>query len=428
MHAASRLPAHTQRTLALVLAGGRGSRLQELTQRRAKPAVPFGGNYRIIDFTLSNCVNSGLRRIGVLTQYKAHDLIHHVRRAWGFLRPELDEFVELLPAQQRTPQEDWYSGTADAVYQNLDIVRQHRPDLVLVLAGDHVYKMDYTKLLAWHVERAADVTVACIEVPLHSARAFGVMEVDRDHRVIGFLEKPERPPCMPASPDHALASMGIYVFNAEFLSRQLVRDASRPDSGHDFGGDLLPYLVPRHRVFAHPFRQACVGSAAAAEPYWRDVGTIDAYWAANLDLTAAVPGLDLYDPSWPIGADRRPRPPTKFVCDQDGRRGTAVDSLVADGCVVSGATVRRSVLSTDVAVEPGAVVEESVLLPNSVVGRGCRLRRVILDEGCRVPAGLAVGGSLQHDTLPLPRTPAGVTLLTADALDRLDCPATAVAV
>jgi len=420
------LPPPSQRTLTLVLAGGRGSRLQELTQWRAKPAVPFGGNYRIIDFTLSNCVNSGLRRIGVLTQYKAHDLIHHVRRAWGFLRPELDEFVELLPAQQRTVDESWYKGTADAVYQNLDIVRRHRPALILVLAGDHIYKMDYAKLLAWHVERAADVTVGCIEVPLHAARAFGVMDIDRDHRVIGFLEKPELPPCMPASPDRALASMGIYVFNAEFLYGLLDRDAGRQRSRHDFGGDLLPDLVPRHRVFAHPFRQACVGSAA--EPYWRDVGTLDAYWAANLDLTAPVPALDLYDPGWPIGTDRRPRPPAKFVCGPDGRGGTAVDSLVADGCVVSGATVRRSVLSADVTVEPGAVVEESVLLPNSVVGRGCRLHRVILDEGCRVPAGLAVGDAPRHDTLPLPRSSAGVTLLTADILDRLDCPAPAIAV
>src|SRR3990172_7521318 len=310
MQPAARSPALTQRTLALVLAGGRGSRLQELTQRRAKPAVPFGGNYRIIDFTLSNCVNSGLRRIGVLTQYKAHDLIHHVRRAWGFLRPELDEFVELLPAQQRTAGESWYKGTADAVYQNLDIVRRHRPALILVLAGDHVYKMDYAKLLAWHVERAADATVACIEVPLHAAPAFGVMEIDRDHRVVGFLEKPEQPPCMPASPDRALASMGIYVFNAEFLYGLLDRDAGRQESRHDFGGDLLPNLVPRHRVFAYPFRQACVGGASA--PYWRDVGTLDAYWAANLDLTDPVPGLDLYDPGWPICTDRRPRPPAEI--------------------------------------------------------------------------------------------------------------------
>jgi glucose-1-phosphate adenylyltransferase len=339
-----------RKTYALVLAGGRGSRLMQLTDWRAKPAVPFGGKLRIIDFPLSNCVNSGIRRIGVLTQYKAHSLIQHVARGWGFLEANLGEFIDIVPAQQRV-QENWYVGTANAVFQNLDILRQANPEYVLVLAGDHVYKMDYATMLADHVAKSADVSVACIEVPLTDACAFGVMGIDENRLVTSFAEKPNHPAPFPGKPGRALASMGIYVFNARFLYEQLVRDAADPNSCHDFGKDLIPYLVSHRRVYAHQFADSCVNMVGDV-PYWRDVGTVDAYWEANMDLTKVVPELNLYDDDWPILSLQQQYPAAKFVFDDDGRRGVAIDSLVSGGCIVSGATIRRSLLSSN-ARNPG---------------------------------------------------------------------------
>jgi glucose-1-phosphate adenylyltransferase len=341
-----------QRVYALVLAGGRGTRLYQLTDHRAKPALPFAGKLNIIDFALSNCVNSGIRRIGVLTQYKAQSLIRHIERGWGFLQSSLGEFIDIVPAQQQMG-DSWYSGTANAVWQNLGIVREARPELVLVLAGDHVYKMDYARLIAEHVGSGADATVACVEVPLDEARPFGVVAVDDQGRVLSFTEKPSRPEPMPDKPGHALVSMGIYVFATDFLYAQLADDARRPDSQHDFGRDLIPYLVRHHRVQAHRFADSCV-NMVGDKPYWRDVGTIDAFWEANMDLTHVTPELNLYDDDWPILSLQRQVPPAKFVFDDDGRRGLAIDSLVSGGCIVSGATVRRSVLFSKVRVRKAA--------------------------------------------------------------------------
>ncbi|UCE31748.1 MAG: glucose-1-phosphate adenylyltransferase, partial [Burkholderiales bacterium] len=369
-------PQLARSTLAIVLAGGRGSRLGPLTDFRAKPAVPFGGKFRIIDFTLSNCVNSGIRRIGIATQYKAQSLIRHVQRGWSFLDGRFDEFVELLPAQQRVTA-DWYLGTADAVYQNLEILREYKPTYVLVLAGDHVYKMDYTKMLSEHVERAADMTVACMEVPRGDATSFGVIAVDEQARVTGFVEKPADPPAMPGREDVALASMGIYVFNAPFLYEQLMRDALDPRSEHDFGRNIIPHLIERrYRVFAHGFGQSCVNMTRGV-PYWRDVGTIDAFWAANLDLARVEPDLNLYDHDWPIWTYQEQLPPAKFVFDEEKRRGSAIDSMVSGGCVISGATVRRSVLFSNVRLHSYSAVDETVILPNVDIGRHARLRRCV---------------------------------------------------
>lgn len=340
----------TKNSLALVLAGGRGSRLGPLTDWRAKPAVPFGGKFRIIDFCLSNCINSGIRRVGVLTQYKAHSLIRHLQLGWGFLRGEFSEFIEILPAQQRM-NTGWYKGTADAIFQNIDILRAHRPRYVVILAGDHIYRMDYGQMLAEHVQTQADMTVACIEVGLEEARSFGVMSVNHEDRVVAFTEKPAEPVPIPGQSDRALASMGIYVFNTDFLYEQLIRDADDPQSSHDFGHDLIPYMVPRYRVIAHRFRHSCISSAGSGNPqrcYWRDVGTIDAYWAANIDLVHVTPDLDLYDSRWPIWTYQEQLPPAKFVFDDEGRRGVALDSLVSGGCIISGATVRRSLLFSNV--------------------------------------------------------------------------------
>src|SRR5690606_3293891 len=335
----------TRDTLALILAGGRGTRLKQLTEWRAKPAVPFGGKFRIIDFPLSNCLNSGIRQIGVLTQYKADSLIRHIQQGWGFLRAELGEFVDILPAQQRL-QEAWYAGTADAVYQNLDIFRQRDPEYILVLAGDHVYKMDYGLMMAYHVEMQADLTIGCMEVPLSEAKAFGVMHIGDDKRVSNFVEKPENPPPMPNRPDHALASMGIYVFNTGFLFEQLIKDADTPGSSHDFGKDIIPAAIKKYRVFAYPFRDIQSGVQA----YWRDVGTVDSYWAANMELIGIDPELNLYDKDWPIWTYQAQTPPAKFVFDDDDRRGMAVDSMVSGGCVISGAEVRHSLLFSNVRV------------------------------------------------------------------------------
>lgn len=406
----------TRDTLALILAGGRGTRLGGLTAERAKPAVPFGGNMRIIDFPLSNCVNSGIRRVGVLTQYKAHSLIRHLSQGWGFLRGELGEFIELLPAQQRTDG-SWYEGTADAVYQNMDIIVAHDPQFVLVLGGDHVYKMDYGALLANHVENEADITVGCIEVPLAEASAFGIMEIDDSGRVLAFREKPSDAAPMPQNSEMALASMGIYVFNTDYLIHTLTRDVSDKGSNHDFGKDILPRAVDGGAVFALPFRDARTGDRA----YWRDVGTVDSYWSANLELIGITPELDLFDRHWPIWTHQAQVPPAKFVFDDEGRRGMAVDSMVAGGCVVSGAQIRHSVLSNNVRVGEGALVENAVILPEVVIGPGCRIRKAIIETGCVLGTNTVIGEDPEADRLRYEVSPGGVVLVTPEMLDqRLD--------
>jgi len=401
----------TKDTLALVLAGGRGSRLQQLTLWRAKPAVPFGGKFRIIDFPLSNCVNSGIRKVGILTQYKAHSLIQHVQRGWGFMRGELGEFVELLPAQQRL-ETSWYKGTADAIYQNIDIIRAHKPEFVLILAGDHIYKMDYGTMLVSHVEAEADITVGCIEVPLEEARAFGVMAVDESNRIVQFAEKPEHPIPMPGRDDVALASMGIYVFRTEVLIEELLRDADESDSRHDFGGDIIPDAIDRLRVTAFPFCQA--GSRNHA--YWRDVGTIDAYWQANMELIGVSPELNLYDREWPIWTYQDQVPPAKFVFDDEGRRGKAVDSMVAGGCIVSGSNVRRSLLFSNVHVHSYSRIEDSVIFPEVDVGRGCVIRKAVIDKGCIIPADTRIGVDAAADAARFHVSNGGVVLVTPEML------------
>jgi len=405
----------TKSTLALILAGGRGSRLDELTNWRAKPSLPFGGKFRIIDFTLSNCVNSGIRRIGICTQYKAQSLIRHIQRGWSFLDGRFDEFVELLPAQQRV-EPTWYRGTADAVYQNLDILRRHAPDYVLVLAGDHVYKMDYGTLLDEHVARRAQMTIACIDVPLDDARALGVMSVDAERRIAGFAEKPSQPSPMPGRPDRALASMGVYAFDAGFLYDELVRDADDAGSSHDFGRDLIPRLIERgSRICAHDFADSCVNTSNGI-PYWRDVGTVDAYWEANIALTHVVPELNLYDEAWPVWTYQEQLPPAKFVFDDDDRRGTAIDSMVSSGCIVSGATVRRSVLFSKVHVHDYATVEDSVILPNVEVGRRVVLKRTVVDKHCRLPEGLTAGLDPVEDRRRFHVSERGITLIIPEML------------
>ncbi|MDE1980766.1 MAG: glucose-1-phosphate adenylyltransferase [Betaproteobacteria bacterium] len=406
----------TKNSMALILAGGRGSRLQDLTKWRAKPALQFGGKFRIIDFPLSNCINSGIRRIGVVTQYKAHSLIQHIQHGWSFMRGEFNEFVELLPAQQRL-QEEWYKGTADAVFQNIDILRSHGPEHVIILAGDHIYKMDYGRMLAAHVGAQADMTIACVTVPIADAHSFGVMTVDDCNRIVAFNEKPEKPSSLPGSPDLALASMGIYVFSTDFLYEQLARDALDPDSKHDFGQDIIPWLVPRHRVYAHRFEESCVGSSNV-EPYWRDVGTIDAYWEANMEMTKVVPDLNLYDKNWPIWTYQEQFPPAKFVFDDDDRRGCAIDSLVSGGDIVSGGKVKRSVLFFDVHVNARSMVEDSVILPNVRIGENVALRRVIVDRACVIPNGLKVGFNPEEDRKRFYVSEGGVTLITPDMLNQ----------
>jgi len=402
-------------TVAVVLAGGRGERLRQLTDWRAKPAVPFGGKFRIIDFTLSNCVNSGIRRIAICTQYRAQSLIRHVQRGWSFLDGRFNEFVELLPAQQRETAE-WYRGTADAVCQNLDILRQHDPAHVLVLAGDHVYKMDYGKMLAQHVARGSKVTVACTEVPTADAVNFGVLQVDDQDRVLAFDEKPSRPAPVRDRPDSALASMGIYAFEASFLYEELRADARDPSSGHDFGKDLLPRLVRLGvPVHAHRFRESCV-NMVRGQPYWRDVGTVDAYWEANLDLTQVVPDLNMYDQDWPIWTCQEQLPPAKFVFDDDERRGYALDSLVSGGCIISGSKLKRSLLFSNVHVHSYCTIEDSVILPNVDIGRGVVLKRAVVDKDCRLPPGLAVGVDPAEDRRRFHVTPKGVTLITPQML------------
>lgn len=400
--------------MAFILAGGRGSRLRQLTDWRAKPAVPFGGKFRIIDFALSNCVNSGIRRIGIATQYKSQSLIAHIQHGWGFLDGRFHEFVELLPAQQRI-EETWYQGTADAVYQNIDILHRHNPAYVVILGGDHIYKMDYSKLLADHVAKSADMTVACIDVPVESAGEFGVMSVDHDWRVTSFAEKPKKPAPIPGQPGFALVSMGIYVFNAQFLFEQVIRDHDERSSSHDFGKDLIPYSVPRHRVHAHRFVDSCVNMVSGV-PYWRDVGTVDAYWEANLDLTHVTPDLNLYDQDWPIWTHQEQLPPAKFVFDDDDRRGQALDSMVSGGCIISGSTVRRSLLFSNVQVRSYSNIEDSVILPNVDVGRNVHLRRVVVDKNCVIPPGLMAGFDPLEDRKRFYVTENGVTLITPEML------------
>ena len=413
-----------RKTVGLVLAGGRGSRLQHLTDRRTKPAVYFGGKFRIVDFALSNCMNSGVRRIGVLTQYKSHSLLRHLQRGWSFLRSEFNEFIDFLPAQQRIDEESWYRGTADAVYQNLDILHAHKPEYILVLAGDHIYKMDYSKLLADHVAQGGHCTVACIEVPVDEASAFGVMAVDANRRILEFVEKPGNPPTVPGKPGMALASMGVYVFDAAYLYAALKNDIATPGSSHDFGKDVIPAIVAQGHAVAHPFEMSCVRSGSEGgkdrtESYWRDVGTVDAYWQANLDLTDPLPELDMYDKEWPIWTYQEQLPPAKYVFDDDDRRGMSVDSLVSGGCIISGAHVRRSVLFSSVRVHSYSTIEESVLLPQVDVGRGCHLKRVVVDNGCHIPAGMRIGFDAADDARRFYRTDKGVVLVTLAMLEAL---------
>lgn len=402
----------TRNTLAIVLAGGRGSRLKHLTTWRAKPAMPFGGKFRIIDFTLSNCINSGVRQIAVLTQYKAHSLLRHIQNGWGFLRGQFGEFIELLPAQQRI-ESSWYLGTADAVYQNLDIIRSHAPEYVLVLAGDHVYKMDYGEMLAYHAEMEADLTVGCVEVPVaDAAGAFGVMGIRPDNRIVDFAEKPEHPTPVPESDDKALASMGIYVFNTEVLLDMLVRDADDKNSDHDFGKNIIPTMIENNNVFAYRFAD----KHDQSQSYWRDVGTLDNYWHANLELVDIDPELNLYDDQWPIWTYQEQVPPAKFVFDDELRRGAAVNSMVSGGCIISGATVRRSMLFTNVRVEQQTLIENSVIMPEVRIGRNCTIRNCIIDKRCVIPDGTRIGVDPVADAENYYVSPGGVTLVVPDML------------
>ncbi|MDP3679096.1 MAG: glucose-1-phosphate adenylyltransferase [Methylotenera sp.] len=404
----------TKNTVAIILAGGRGSRLKNLTDWRAKPAVQFGGKFRIIDFPLSNCINSGIRRINVATQYKAQSLIQHIQRGWGFLRGEFNEYVNIIPAQQRIS-EDWYKGTADAVYQNIDLLREGSAEYVLILAGDHIYKMDYGQMLATHAKNNADMTVACINVPLDDAKGFGVLAVDDTDRVIEFAEKPANPKHMPGDPSKAFASMGIYVFNAKFLYEQLIRDAGDSKSSHDFGGDIIPYIINKYKVQAHRFTDSCVG-AKNANYYWRDVGTIDAYWEANMELTKVIPELNLYDRDWPIWTYQEQLPPAKFVFNDEGRTGTAIDSLVSGGCLISGSRITSSVLFSDVRVHSYCDIEGSVILPKVTVNRNVVLKNVVIDRGCIIPEGMQIGVDLALDAKRFYVSEKGVVLVTPDML------------
>ena len=404
-----------KKAITVILAGGRGSRLHDLTADQAKPAIHFGGKYRVIDFALSNCLNSGFRRISVLTQYKSHSLMRHLQQGWNFLRGETNEFIDIIPAQQRVDENQWYQGTADAVFQNIDILSNHKAEYVLILAGDHIYKMDYATLLADHIRSGADVTIPCIEVPRMEATGFGVMDIDADNRILSFLEKPADPPGMPDKPDMAMASMGIYVFNARFLYEQLKRDAADEKSSHDFGKDMIPYLVPRAKVNAHRFSSSCVRHQNAG-PYWRDVGTVDSFWEANIDLASVTPQLDLYDKDWPIFTYQEQLPPAKFVFDQNKRRGEAIDSIVSAGCIISGSVVRHSLLSNNVRIHSYCQIEDSVILPDVTVGRRSRLKKVVIDRGCQIPEGLVVGEDPVADAQRFFRTDKGVVLINAEML------------
>jgi len=407
----------TKETYALVLAGGRGSRLYELTDWRAKPALYFGGKFRIIDFPLSNCINSGIRRIGVLTQYKAHSLVRHLSRAWGHFKSELGEYVDILPASQRFS-EDWYLGTADAVFQNMDIIHAEKPKYVMVLSGDHIYKMDYGRMLAKHVERGAEMTVACLEVPLEeAANSFGVLVVDDNNRVIGFEEKPANPTPIPGEDDLTMASMGNYIFNTDFLFEQLEKDANNPESSHDFGNDIIPKIVNEHKVYASRFRDPETNTRA----YWRDVGELDSFWEANMELIATEPAMDLYNPDWPIWTYQAQLPPAKFVHDDDDRRGFAVDSTISGGCIISGAKVSKSLLFSNVRVGSYSDIQESVILPHVNIERNCKIRRAIIDRSCIIPDGMVIGYDHKQDKANGFRiTDNGIVLVTRKMLGQRD--------
>lgn len=411
---------YSRHTMAYVLAGGRGSRLKELTDKRAKPAVYFGGKSRIIDFALSNAMNSGIRRIGVATQYKAHSLIKHLQRGWNFYRAERNESFDILPASQRVSENQWYEGTADAVYQNIDIIDSYAPKYMIILAGDHVYKMDYEMMLEEHVESGADVTIGCLEVSQEEAKGFGVMHVDEKDYVTDFLEKPEDPPTIPGKPNTCLASMGIYVFETQFLFDQLRRDAEDPSSDRDFGKDIIPYLVKKGKVFAHRFTKSCIRSVPGGEAYWRDVGTVDSYWEANLDLATIEPGLNLYDRDWPIWTYAEITPPAKFIHDQDGRRGSAISSLVAGGCICSGSRIDRSLLFTGVHAHSYSRIKQSVVLPYVSVNRGARIKNAVIDRGVNIPNGLVVGEDPEEDARRFRVTDKGVVLITQKMIDQLE--------
>jgi len=406
-------------SVALILAGGRGTRLKDLTSTRAKPAVHFGGKFRIIDFALSNCINSGIRRIGVITQYQSHTLVKHIQRAWSFFSEEMNEFVDLLPAQQRVHGESWYRGTADAVTQNLDIIRRYQADYVVILAGDHIYKQDYSRMLIDHVEKGARCSVACIPVPVEEASALGVMAVDENGRIIDFVEKPETPPTMPGDPTRSLASMGIYVFDSDYLFRLLAEDDLDDNSSHDFGKDIIPKVTRAGEAFAHSFTLSCVQSDPNAEPYWRDVGTLEAYWKANLDLASVTPELDMYDKDWPIRTNSESLPPAKFVQDRSGSHGMTLNSLVSGGCIISGSVVVQSVLFPRVRVNSFCNIDASVLLPDVVVGRSCRLRRCIVDRACVIPEGMVVGENAEEDARRFYRSEEGIVLITREMLRKL---------
>ena len=404
--------------MAYVLAGGRGSRLHELTDRRAKPAVYFGGKTRIIDFALSNAINSGIRRIGVATQYKAHSLIRHLQRGWNFLRPERNESFDILPASQRVSEHQWYEGTADAVYQNVDIIEDYGVEYMVILAGDHIYKMDYEIMLQQHVSQNADVTIGCLEVPRMEASGFGVMHVDENSRIVDFVEKPADPPAIPGNPDMSLASMGIYVFSTRFLIEELKRDAADPNSSRDFGKDIIPHIVKNGKAVAHRFGQSCVRASSENEAYWRDVGTIDAYWQANIDLNDILPELDLFERSWPIWTYAEIRPPAKFVHSEEGRVGQAISSLVSGDCIISGSSIHRSLLFTGTLARSYSKLSEAVVLPECVIGRHARLSKVVIDRGVKIPSGLVVGEDPELDASRFRRTASGVCLITQSMLDK----------
>jgi len=401
----------TRNTVALILAGGRGTRLEQMTDWRAKPAVPFGGKFRIIDFPLSNCINSGIRKIGILTQYKADPLIKHIQQGWGFLRGEFGEFVNLMPAQQTAQGGGWYEGTADAIYQNIDMLRSQNSEFVLVLAGDHIYKMDYGAMLADHVEKGADLTIGCLEVSLDEAKEFGVMHVNEDRQVQAFVEKPENPPSIPGRSDVALASMGIYIFNTQFLIEQLIKDADTTGSTRDFGHDIIPSVIDKYVVNAYPFL-----NLQGEQSYWRDVGTLDAYWSANMELIGVNPDLNLYDKTWPIWTYQAQNPPAKFVFDDVDRRGQALDSMISGGCIISGATVKHSLVFSDVRVNSYSVVEDSVILPEVVIGRNCRISKAIIEKGCHIPEGTVIGENKADDLKKYQVSRGGVVLVTPDML------------
>ncbi len=396
----------TRSTMAMIMAGGRGSRLGALTEVRAKPATPFGGKFRIIDFPLSNCVNSGIRQVFVLTQYKAHSLIQHIQRGWGYLRGEFGEFIQIVPAQQQVDQ-SWYKGTADSIYQNLDLIREHGPEHVLILAGDHIYKMDYGPMIAFHTENKADITVGVIQVPLHEATDFGVMTLDEEHRVVHFDEKPVNPQPVPGNPEAAMASMGIYVFDRDFLIEILEADAADPESDHDFGKNIIPNSIRDCRVFAYPFHDV----KTRAQSYWRDVGTIDAYYRANLELIYVHPELNLYDSQWPIWTYQEQLPPAKFILDDPGRTGRATNSMVSGGCIVSGASVSQSLLFSSVMVEEGTELLRVIVLPEAHIGKKCRISRAIIDKRCRIPDHTVIGEDHADDAKRFTVTEEGIVLV-----------------